>query len=255
MQTLSANVETARLLLNLSQEPQPELAIRDAIERWQILQDSFTKYWFEENRAYWYEEAIKLYEDKISVLTEIPQSQDAHEENRVSRFAATSSFTMRYFLGAGPFKGDGFEDDYLLENGGESGIKPAAIDYFQNQSGEDQGWQKIISTRSGEFCLADFYPVDGRDSIIVYAVAHIDLDQAMMIPIEVTSRSPFKMFFNGEDLNAESVQRAHLKLPGKEGKNYLLLKIQYQDSNDSCFSLRLKEDIKVRQNKYKYRLN
>ena len=254
VQTLSANVETASSFLNLAQEPEPKLMIRNAIHHWQILRDSFSKFWFEENRAYWYDKAIKLYGEKISALTEILQSQDLHVRSTVSRFAATSSFSMCYFLGAGPFKG-GFEVDYLLENEDETGIQPAAIDYFRNQSGEDQGWQKIISTRSGEFCLADFYPVDGRDSIIVYTVAHIDLDQDMMIPIDVTSRAPLKMFFNGEELKAGLGQREHLVLPGKEGKNYLLLKMQYQNSDDSCFSLQLNENISVRQNKYKYRLN
>ncbi len=261
---LLLNIETARKLLDRNSYDKGFLnQLKSLYQRWELLRDDFAHFWRLENRNYWLNVALDFYNQKLEILKQMISdhelSQNPASTQIRHKMVATDGFYFLYWLGAGPFQNrEGMSNDYLLADGGERNIKPAAIDYFVNQDGVHQGWNKIISTRPAELDFSDFYAIDGSspNGLIAYASSSIDSDETTKVQGEFRSSCPCQIFLDQDmlvSIRGESEEIISMDLTLEAGRNYLLVKCLSDGLDEWKFSFRIKGEVMV-QNKYKYYL-
>lgn len=260
---LLLNIGTAESLLAINADEighSTIIGLNALSSKWQEKRNKFKILWLKENRNHWLDEAQEIYQTKGELLqsisnhikNELMASNSTVSDNSKS-YESCEGFHLSYWLGAGPFNANaGLDNDYLPSDGGESKIRPAAIDYFQNQKGDHQGWNKIISTRPGMLDFNDFY--SSETTAIAYAAATIDSEIDQNIRAIIKFESPSIFYVNGvlmsQDLERE---KGAFSIDLKKGRNSVLIKSINSDDGDWNFSFRILEQD-VEQNKYRYYL-
>ena len=262
---LLLNLKTAETLLKIDRDnlgPSTIIDLNALVSKWQEKAHKFEILWRLENRSYWLSEAQELYWKKAETLHKIcsvfkasvqrdPKIQS--ETHSVPAFSLCDGFSLQYWLGAGSFDGTaGLTFDYFKDHGGEEHIRPSAVDYFTNQDGQDQGWNKIISNRSGVLNFADFYS-DEMESL-AYASITIDSKIDQDISVSLYSPSDLKFFVNGIEMEVHDLEGpSQYSFGVSKGRNYLLIKSLNRKIGKWEFSFRILNQL-VRQNKYRYYL-
>jgi hypothetical protein len=150
----------------------------------------------------------------------------------------------------------GRETDYLIPTGGELNSKPIAGDEFKTEDGRKMQWLKYSSPIFSKINLADVYAEN--TAVLAYAFCRIDSPEDKKVRATFGSNDGIQIFLNGKRIYKKYAKRSLILdedetyLNVKEGKNYLLLKID-QNKGDWGFSFRL-PDEKTRNHKYTYRL-
>ncbi len=226
--------------------------------KWQRLRQRFSHLWFYENRTPWYDDAVELYDCKIDALEAIrsmyglkeEQVPDGKSKDAAPAFQIAPGLPMPYWLGAGPFPADdasGIDVDFFAAEMGEQQTRPGAIDYFLHPSGHHQGWNKIITTRSAQMELTDFYTADPYD--VAYACCQVMCTEPVTIEAQLICDSPYRIFLNGHRLSPDPATN-RLVLDLNKGRNDLMIKIAMTPTGDWDFSLFLLHEIF--QHKYRY---
>ncbi len=231
---------------------------------WQKIHDDFISLWKNENRAYWLDEAIKPYKDKILTWQQIKEFlqwvaihgvENIPEDVRLNfDYRASPGFFITYWLGAGPFTAEGSEPlatDYFSREGGEKNLRPGAIDYFLTQEDSYKGWDKIISDHPSEMYFSDFYDDAGKN--VAYASIRFEIEEETSVDYELKCSGSFNLFLDSEKLQTSHTDQSTYKgkLHLKKGKNYLLFKMVEPKSKPWKFSMQILHD-RMRYNKYKY---
>ena len=160
------------------------------------MKDTFEELWALENRMHWFDQAVDLYDRKIDILKKHLESLIASNSGQPGRtIRANRGFYFQYWLGAGPFRSEvGLTTDYFSKDHGESNLSPSAVDYFKNQDGMDQGWNKIISRRPGVMDFNDFYKQISSQDLVAYAVCRVSAARDREIKVGIQGNCPFQFF-------------------------------------------------------------
>lgn len=235
------------------------------------LRNDYRTVWLMENRSYWLDHILDLYDAKISNLThaeqllmqaiaDFDQGHYLPSPNKIRLdIEQTSGQYFQYWLLCGPFPNvswQGRKVDYLKSMGGETEATPRPGSEFINEQGEKYRWIKYASPRNSEINLADVY--DKNTEAIAYAYCRIESQDSRTIRATLGSNDGIEVICNGERIYTKHIKRAlivdedEIALPLNKGRNHLLLKID-QNKGGWGFSFRL-PDVTVRNHKYKYRI-
>ncbi len=267
VEELLLNLTSAETLIQLSNENASASAcqkLQEIADQWQVMKTRFIKYWRIENRDYWLAEAFELYDRRTAIFSKIGKQlcnttvtkSQMKDLKTSSSFIADSHNSIQYWLGAGPFTAlHGLDHDYFAQDVGEKNIRPNAIDFFRNQYGKDQGWNKIISNRPGLLDFADFYePSDSTLPAVAYASSSIEADKARPIRVHLSTGSDTQLFLDNALIHqAPARSEELLEIELKKGRNFFLIKSICEQPCDWSYSFRVLDET-MTQNKYKYYL-
>lgn len=233
------------------------------------LRDDYALLWNQENRIYWLDRNLELYNQQIHSIEsakkylaeslvdfEKGHALPAPKEVRMGITQAKGSY-FQYWLMAGPFpnpKGRGYEKDYLAPAGGELTITPYAGDAFKNEEGQLIRWFKYDSPEYNKIDLFQHY--EENIEVLSYACCRIKSPRKQKVRATFGSNDGIKMVLNGKVVFDKHIKRSliidedEIELSLNEGWNYLLLKID-QNNGGWGFSFRL-PDVEVKHHKYKY---
>lgn len=237
----------------------------------QRLRTDYRTAWLMENRSYWLDHVLDLYDEKISDLAhaeillvqsifDFDQGHYLPPPNNIRLdIGQTSGQYFQYWLLCGPFPNinwQGREVDYLKPMGGETRATPKPGSEFINERGETFRWMKYASPRNSEINLTDVF--EKNTEVAAYAYCRIESPDARTVRATLGSNDGIEVTCNGERIYTKHSKRAlivdedEIELPLRMGQNHLLLKID-QNKGGWGFSFRL-PDVIVRNHKYKYRI-
>ncbi len=254
---LSHSIESVLDILRLGgaqalDESNRQVLVRRNLDNWKNLRAIFKDLWFRENRSYWSAEALKIYEEKVDFWLSMSQQQD---NDRVYMVNANSSKYFTYWLCAGPLMMDmneNIDTDYFVGQGGETGLRPAAIDYYADHRGDLKSWRKVISRKPNQVVL-DAYRI-GMGGQIIYASCQLIVAEDRWVDYLLEHEGSCKIFVDGVEEGHKLAGRSD-QFAGKvwleEGRHYLTLKLHSPESGGWRFSMTL-PGTKVEQNKYRY---
>ncbi len=245
--------------------------IGNARQDLQTLRNDYRTAWLMENRSYWLDHVLDLYDAKISnliqaeqllmqTISDFDQGHYLPPPNKIRiDIEQTSGQYFQYWLLCGPFPNinwQGRKVDYLQPVGGELKTIPRPGSEFTTNQGEKYRWIKYVSPRNSEINLADVF--EKNTEVVAYAYCRIESPDTRNVRATMGSNDGIEVICNGERIYTKHIKRAlivdedEIELPLKQGRNHLLLKID-QNKAGWGFSFRL-PDVTVRNHKYKYRI-
>ena len=235
------------------------------------LRNYYQNLWLQENRIYWLDRNLALYDAKISDYTGAEQLLKAAIEDFDKGFYLPAPSEIRlaieetqgqyfqYWLLCGPFPNinwSGREVDYLTALGGEPGVKPRPGLSFKSPGGEPRQWFKYSSPNISEINLSSIF--EQNREVLAYAYCSIESPDDRKVLATFGSNDGIQIFLNGKLIYKNFVMRSlkidedRVLLSLKKGKNHLLLKID-QNNGEWGISFRLPEEV-IRNHKQKYRI-
>ncbi|MBN1482799.1 hypothetical protein EH223_12675 [candidate division KSB1 bacterium] len=233
------------------------------------LRHTFQSLWLEENRAYWLDRILDLYDGHIQSLTDTKALLSNSLKSFDNGHALAAPMHIRldisgangryfqYWLLAGPFPNPGgtaYEHDYLTPAGGELHVRPFPGDAFTAESGELIRWQKFESPDYTTIKLSHYY--EKNIEVLAYAYCRIHSPMAQTVRATFGSNDGIEIVLNDRLVFERHTIRSlipdeeEIRLSLRAGWNHLLLKID-QKNGDWGFSFQL-PDVQVRNHKYKY---
>ncbi|GLR19819.1 hypothetical protein GCM10007940_44350 [Portibacter lacus] len=213
---------------------------------WKGLKERFSALWKIENRDYWLDEELKIYNRKIERLLKLKDKIDALDQKKTKLPTAGSvGIDIRpldkeyftYWLISERFPTQNESDidkDYIGSLGGEKEAIPTPYD-----------WTKYQSPYSYKI---NFDEVSEKS--IVYLYSRIEAPEQIKVVPEVGFSGQWKMILNGEETTNSKEKDNRIVL--EEGNNHIIMKIALAPGIDQIqFSLK---DINTTNKKYKYKL-
>ena len=242
--------------------------VRETLEG---LRMDYRNLWLKENRIYWLDHILALYDKRILDLEDAEQllvkaiddfdkghSLPPPSEVRLAIKEASGHY-FQYWLLCGPFtnvRWGGRSVDYLEPMGGELKARPRPGSAFNIPEGETYNWMKYDSPHFSEIDLFSIY--EENTEVLAYAYCRIESPKEQKVRATLGSNDGIKVICNGEEVYVNYKKRSLIVdedecyLPLKKGRNHLMLKID-QNKGSWGFSFRLPDNT-TRNHKYKYRI-
>ena len=226
---------------------------------WIAQRSEFERLWQKENRAYWLNEALSIYDQHISAFAKLRARLKKVEQELPNKYPdlleigldihVSNDGFFTYWLMAGAFSENNMSIDFLKDMGGENIARPTPGNYFTASDGRSLMWQKVQSTWPDRMDFKSAFD-EGQ---IAYAYCRIQTDTSKTINAIIESQSEIQFFLNGELIHQQSDYKPNpIALYLNKGQNYLLLKVKKKGKAWS-FSFRI-PDYGVINNKYRYQL-
>lgn len=234
------------------------------------LYDDFSNLWLRENRTYFLDSILSKYSNQISALRDIEQRILNALNNLDSRKNIPDAASVR--LNIKESEGKYFTDWMMINPINVSSKENDSVDYLKTMGGELNAVPKVTQeftfnnktyrwsrTSSEYFDVVDLnneFPGENRNSV-TYAFANIDSPDDRVVQAFLGSTGGVEVIINGEKVyNVTKVRKFKadedtFKLPLKEGRNNLMLKLMHR-YGEWKFTFRLREnEITNSKNRYK----
>ncbi len=232
------------------------LMISSQKNQWNHLADEYQNLWHRENRPYALEVNLRKFkridDDLTDVLERLRLAKSDLERGyylpsplqvRLDIRELTDNFFQTWLV-CGSFQNPkkdtdlpshapgnciGFETDYLVELGGESGANPKLGDTVKRPDGSEVAWKIHTTTIGSKIDLIGLFDQDAR--VVAYAFCTIESPREDRVVAAFGSNDGIKVFLNGEKiaehhlLRFVKIDEDKAELPLQKGVNRLLLKI------------------------------
>ncbi|MEM7654715.1 MAG: beta-N-acetylhexosaminidase [Bacteroidota bacterium] len=251
-----------------------QVALGEVMELNQLLRNirsDFLRLWLQENRSYWLDHALGLFDEQLADFAEAEELLQAAiqdldrglylpppSEVRLAISEQKGQY-FRYWLTLGSFpieQLEGRKPDFLTAAGGEAHVRPIPGETVAGPDGLSLMWDK---TYSEQMAVVDLLPRYARNTeATMYAYCRIHSDREQLVKASFGSNDGMAIFCNGEVVFETYAKRSlipdedEVMLPLKAGNNHLLLKVD-QWKGDWGFSFRLPE-VSVRNHKQTYQI-
>lgn len=219
------------------------------------LADQFQILWYRENRDYSFRELNQTYTHKVDFWKDIGNLAQSGNIRSIPIYQGTSDKYFTYWLGAGPFSvraKQNINTDYFNALGGETNLRPAAVDYYPDQSGTYYSWQKLISNQPDYLDLDAFFPDPAMK--ILYLNVQLYSENELTTSYESRFNGTYRVILNGEKLNNQMSDEPGIsdgELYLKKGRNDLIIKLQTTPGGDNRFLFFI-PGYEVTSSKYRY---
>ncbi|MCB0686031.1 MAG: family 20 glycosylhydrolase [Saprospiraceae bacterium] len=201
--------------------------------------DLFKILWYKENRDYSFFKLKKVYDQRVAFWKDIANLSGSANVSSIPVYQATDDKYFTYWLGAGPSElgsKQNIKTDFFKGLGGEQKIRPSAIDFYENKTGNFESWKKIIGDRPDYVDLNSFYTTP--DLKVLYTNCQIYADLDLTVSYELRFAGQHQIIFNGIVLDHQlqdepGISDGEINL--RKGRNDLLVKFLSNNSGDNQF--------------------
>lgn len=234
------------------------------------LREEHKRLWLMENRSYWLDNIMDLYEKGMNdlintenLVTEALNDFDKglilppNNEVRLDIRPSNAQY-FRFWLLNGPFPSpawSGAENDYLGSLGGELKAIPTVYDFTQYE-GKSYKWNKFNSDSPAGIDLTKYY--EKNTEAVAYAYCRITAPETKEYKATFGSNDGIEVILNGKSIFKNVTKRSleldedEVMMPLKKGNNHLLVKI-IQNKAGWGFSFRMPDNV-IRNHKQKYKI-